>query len=180
MIVIKELNHVTWPHFVTLFESDKNCSECWCLNHRESAGCPTGAQAKEQMKILCDQDKVNGLLAFQEQSCVGWIAIDPMDRLFGHDCQSSGKAKEWAIHCIFVRHTHRNLGVSKSLIDGAISYAKDKGASLISAFPIPEKNHMKFPLHEAEFSGRLSSFLKLGFKPVKEISDFYLRMELEV
>jgi hypothetical protein len=46
-----------------------------------------------------------------------------------------------------------------------VEFAKSNGAKLISAFPIPEENRNRFPVNEAEFSGRLSTYLKFGFKP---------------
>lgn len=90
MISIKNLTENTWEDFVSLMQTDAQCSECWCLNHRESAGCPTGAAAQTKMKQLTAENKVGGLLAYQDQECIGWIAIDPMAELIGHDCQPSG------------------------------------------------------------------------------------------
>lgn len=179
MIAVKKLTSDTWNDFVSLVQTDAQCSECWCLNHREPAGCPTGAAAQTKMQQLTTENKVGGLLAYQDQKCVGWIAIDPMTELVGHDCQSSGKPNEWSIHCIFVRDGFRGQGISTELIRAAIDFAKSKGAKLISAFPIPSVNRNRFPANEAEFSGRFSTYSKLGFKPVGTESEFYQRVELE-
>ncbi|MBK7960651.1 MAG: GNAT family N-acetyltransferase [Bdellovibrionales bacterium] len=97
----------------------------------------------------------------------------------GIGCQPSGKPNEWSIHCIFVRDGFRGQGVSTDLIRAAIDCAKANGASLISAFPIPSENRKRFPVNEAEFSGRFSTYSKMGFRPVGESSDFYQRMELD-
>ncbi len=178
-VIVQELSSENWNGFVSLMESDKQCSECWCLNHRESVGCPTGKAAQDKMQKLAAENQVGGFLAFQAQLCVGWIAIDPMSELVGHDCQSSGKSNEWSIHCLFIKEGFRGHGISKQLISAAIEFAKSKGAKIISAFPIPEENRKRFPVNEAEFSGRQSTYLKLGFKPAGEASEFYQRMELE-
>lgn len=175
----KPLALSNWNDFVALMKVDSQCSECWCLNHREPAGCPTGVAAQNKMQKLTAQNKVSGLLAYQDKECVGWIAIDPMSELVGHDCQPSGKPNEWSIHCIFVRDEFRGQGVSTQLIQAAIEYAKANGANLVSAFPIPSENRNNFPVNEAEFSGRFSTYFKLGFKPVAKSSAFYQRMELE-
>ncbi|MBL7671762.1 MAG: GNAT family N-acetyltransferase [Bdellovibrionaceae bacterium] len=176
---IQELSSETWNDFVSLMSTDSQCTECWCLNHREPAGCPTGSAAKEKMQEMTDKKKVGGLLAYQDKECIGWIAVDPLAELVGHDCQPSGKPNEWSIHCIFVRDGFRGQGVSTDLIRAAIDFAKANGASLISAFPIPSENRKRFPVNEAEFSGRFSTYSKMGFKPVGESSDFYQRMELD-
>jgi GNAT superfamily N-acetyltransferase len=135
--------------------------------------------AQEKMKQLTDKNKVGGLLAYSGTDCVGWLSIDPMTEMVGHDCQSSAKPNEWSIHCIFVKDGFRGLGISSVLIRAAIKFAKSKGAMLISAFPIPSENRSRFPVNEAEFSGRFSTYSKMGFKPSGESSDFYQRMELE-
>lgn len=119
-------------------------------------------------------------MAYENQECIGWIAIDPMTELIGHDCQASAKPNEWSIHCIFVKDGFRGKGLSNKLISAAIEYAKDRAASIISAFPIPEEHREKFPANEAEFSGRFSTYSKMGFVPQGETSDFYKRMELVI
>jgi GNAT superfamily N-acetyltransferase len=101
-----------------------------------------------------------------------------MTELMGHDCQTSGKPGEWAIHCIFVKDGFRGQGISTKLIQAASGIAKENGAKLVSAFPIPDANRSKFPPNEAEFSGRYSTYAKLGFKAAGAGSDFYQRMEL--
>ncbi len=176
---IKNLDLTTWSDFVSLMQSDKQCSECWCLNHRKPEGCATGDAAKEEMKVLTTQHAAHGLLAYLGDVCIGWIAVDPIPELVGHDMRSTGKTGEWSIHCMFIRDRFRGKGISSQLIQAAVAYAKSNGASLISAFPIPHSNRERFPVGEAEFSGRFSTFQKLGFEPDGPSSDFYQRMEHE-
>lgn len=140
-------------------EADEQCRDCWCLNHREPAGCPTGPEAKKKMKDLVSAGEVHGLLAYLGHKPVGWIAIDPLQRLVGHDCHRD--TPEWSIHCLFVRDGSRGQGLSQLLIEAAIDFAASHGATLISAFPIPAQNRMKFPSGVAEFSGRLSTYENL-------------------
>jgi GNAT superfamily N-acetyltransferase len=176
---IKQLSKDTWTDFVALMLTDSQCSECWCLNHREPAGCPTGIVAQQKMLQFTTENRVGGLLAYQDQECVGWIAVDPIADLVGHDCQPTGKLNEWSIHCLFIKDGFRGQGISKQLISAAIQFAKSKGAKLVSAFPIPEENRSRFPVNEAEFSGRYSTYSKLGFVSVDDASEFYQRMELK-
>lgn len=179
-VVIEQLTRANWENFEQLFSTSEQCRECWCLNHREPAGCATGILAKEKMRNLVSTGKAQGLLAYLDKDCIGWIAIDPMSELVGHDCQSTGKVNEWSIHCLFVRDGFRGQGVSAHLIQAAIQHARANGAKLISAFPIPSENRNRFPANEAEFSGRLSSYTKLGFGTIGAPSEFYQRVELEL
>lgn len=178
-IETKAISADTWNDFVSLMQTDTQCSECWCLNHREQRGCATGILAQKKMQKLIEENKVGGLLAYQDQICIGWIAIDPISKLVGHDCQPSGKLNEWSIHCIFVKDGFRGQGISSELIRPAIEFAKSHGAKLISAFPIPSAKRSQFPVNKAEFSGRFSTYLKMGFIPSEEHSEFYQRMELK-
>ncbi len=179
-IQIRQLSSETWHDFSVLMQGDAQCSECWCLNHREPTGCATGLAAKEKMRELTAERRTRGLLAYSGLDCVGWLAVDPMAELVGHDCHSSGQLGEWAIHCVFVKDSFRGKGLATTLIQAGVLFAKEQGASIVSAFPIPEVNRCRFPANVAEFSGRYSTFSKLGFRPEGEASEFYQRMELEV
>lgn len=179
MIEIRELTHKNWDDFVSLMETDRQCADCWCLNHRKPAGCATGSAAKEIMKALPVEQKVCSLVGYANSECVGWISIDPMSSLVGHDLQATGKDHEWSIHYIFIKEGFRGQGLSTRLIQSAIEYAKSNGVKVISAFPIPPENQSRFPKDEAEFSGRFSTYKKIGFTPVGQASELYQRMELE-
>lgn len=39
MIAIKELTKAARADFVSLMQTDAQCSHCWCLNHRAPTGC---------------------------------------------------------------------------------------------------------------------------------------------
>jgi hypothetical protein len=101
------------------------------------------------VSLRSTEKKVRGLLVYQVQTCIGWIAIDPMIGLVGHDCQTSGNTNEWSIHCLFLKEVFRGKGIST-------------------------RRHV----NEAEFSGRRSTYSKFGFRPAGKTSDFYQRMEL--
>jgi GNAT superfamily N-acetyltransferase len=175
--MIKPLSSAAWKDFVSLMESDAQCVDCWCLNHRDKDS-TTGPLAKERMRQLVSAGEAKGLLAYRGANCVGWISVDPINTLHGHDCQDSGKESEWSIHCIFIKDGFRTLGISTRLITAAIEYARSNGAKIISAFPIPEEHRSRFPVNEAEFSGRYSTYAKLGFVTQQSFDNFYQRMEL--
>lgn len=179
LISLKSLSTETWNDFATLMRTDSQCKECWCLNHRQPPGCPTGDAAQKKMQSLTENNLVHGILAYQGNECIGWIAVDSISELHGHDCQTTGKDDEWSIHCLFVKDGHRGKGVSTHLIHAAMKYSKEQGAQIVSAFPIPSEQRHRFPENAAEFSGRYSTFVKLGFKAAGEGSSFYQRMEFQ-
>lgn len=179
MIEVRKLTQQNWPDFVQLMESDRQCRECWCLNHRVSADkVSVGQAARAEMQSLVAQEKVSGLLGYFQERCCAWISVDPMSVLAGHDCQGTARSQEWAIHCVYIDPSFRGRGFSRQLIQHAVNLAANQGASLVSAFPIPAVSRTSFPKDLAEFSGRESTYRALGFAPAGELSDFYQRYEL--
>src|SRR5690606_41562427 len=82
--------------------------------------------------------------------------------------------------CLYIHPKFRGQGISGGLIEAAVDLAKEKGATEILAFPIPEDARRHFPEHDGEFSGRMSSYRKLGFRTGERINDFYQVMSLDV
>ena len=148
------------------------------MNHRlPSAQVIVGEAARSSLKNSISTGKAKSILAFAEQKCVGWCAVDSTAEQPGHDyyLESPANASQdiWSIHCLYIHPDFRGMGISTNLLKHAVELAKNAGAVEVLGFPIPEETRHKFPLHDAEFSGRLSSYLKLGFKEKKRLNDFY-------
>src|SRR3989338_2386697 len=176
-IEIKKLTPEKWTDLVQLFETSEKCKECWCMNHRlPPKNEIIGAPAKEALKELVNKKAAFGALAYFDKKCVGWCAVDPIKKQPGHDYYLESKKNHtknvWSIHCLYLHPKFRGQGISKLLIQKAIEIAKSEGAAKVLAFPIPEENKSKFPSHEAEFSGRYSTFVKLGFKKNEQLNNF--------
>jgi GNAT superfamily N-acetyltransferase len=79
-----------------------------------------------------------GILVYDGSVPVGWCSVAPASSLralhAAHESTPYGSV--WAIICFFVPRSHRGQGVTKALIEGAISYAKTQGASHIEAYPV--------------------------------------------
>jgi GNAT superfamily N-acetyltransferase len=151
------------------------------MNHRlPTEQAVTGEVARGQLQNLIGGGQARGLLAYRESQCVGWCAVDPLTTQPGHDYvieTNDTDPQTWSIHCIYVRPDCRGLGVSSRLIDASVEFAHANGAETVLAFPIPPESKGKFPKHEAEFSGRFSSFQKRGFSVKQQLNDFYCVME---
>jgi GNAT superfamily N-acetyltransferase len=156
MITIENVSKHNWPSLVQLFEGSKECSDCWCMNHRRNpSNCPNGTAAKNALLEEINSGKAYGLLAFINGKPCGWCAVDPVNTQIGHDYfleSVDGKySAAWMIHCLYVDPAHRGAGISKALISAAIDLAKFHGAKELLAFPIPENFSNKFPKDIAEF-----------------------------
>lgn len=184
-LLVEQLSSANWEHFEDLFSGCEQCRECWCLNHRVTPDeVVTGENAKVKMKTMTAEGKVGGLLGFVGDECAAWISVDPIETQVGHDYViergSAGNVGAWAIHCVYIAPAYRGKGLSRTLIEKATEFARDKGATSVLAFPIPSETRSKFPKDDAEFSGRYSTFVKAGFEDREQLNLFYLVMEMDL
>jgi GNAT superfamily N-acetyltransferase len=183
-ILCKPLTEDLLDGLASLFATSRECSLCWCMNHRlPPAGEIQGEPAKDKMRELTQEKKLWGILAFDKETCVGWCAIDPILNQPGHDYAFWKHAKKcadtWSVHCLYLHPKYRGQGISTLLVRHAVALAEANGAKSILSFPIPREMRDKFPEHDGEFSGRMSTFAKIGFVPTERINDFYQVMELD-
>lgn len=178
MISIEQVTQSNWSSLEELFLASPECSECWCMNHRsDPKNCPTGNKAKDALCSEILAGRAHGLLALADGVPAGWCAVDAIKTQIGHDyyleTENARSSDAWMIHCLYVDPRQRGKGISRQLVEAASSVAKENGASAVLAFPIPENSAGKFPKDIAEFSGRLSTFIKLGFELCERLNDFY-------
>lgn len=195
---IRRLSRETWSDFARLFEQDRMTSQCWCLNHRvqvhnlviESEAkaimqdwvCP-----KRTLRAVTSEDvaapTVHGLLLYEKsdesEDVIGWVGVEPLSSLIGHDCSQDAQESEWSIHCVYLLKNFRSKGLTGQLIKAAIDLARDNGAKLISAFPCPRDQEEGMP-ESMRFGGRIDAYLAAGFQIKNTLSDLYQRLELRL
>ena len=182
-VQIKDINSENFADLCDLFNTSRECQLCYCMSHRrEPKEELQGVAAANELQSLVGAGKVFGLLAYEGEKCVGWCGFDPLESQPGHDYNFWKHAEKgasiWSIHCLYVRPEQRNTKLSTRLIEAATKRAQELGAKKLLAFPIPEGKRHHFPEHDGEFSGRLSTYKKLGYKTGPKINDFYQVMEL--
>lgn len=198
---VKKLTRETWLDFVHLFEQDRMTAQCWCLNHRvpvselviegeaklamQARICPPKKlRLVTESDVAQNADPAQGLLLYEvdesgAQHAIGWLGLEPLASLVGHDCAQDAQEGEWSIHCIYLLKEQRGQGFSQKLISSAIDMAKSNGARLISAFPCPREQEAGMP-ESMRFAGRIDSFLAAGFQLKNTISDLYQRVEYQI
>jgi GNAT superfamily N-acetyltransferase len=68
----------------------------------------------------------------------------------------------WAVTCIFVRAGFRRQGISHALANGAVDFARSRGARALEAYPILTKGVITEELHV----GTLEAFASAGFREI--------------
>ena len=117
-------------------------SVCWCLSHRLDAKTNrslTGRARGEYVKMLCGRRVAPGVLAYADGEVAGWAAVAPRSDLpFARSAKipDVDDLPVWSVWCIRVRPGYRGRGISHTLLDGAVAYARSRGAPAIEGYPV--------------------------------------------
>lgn len=176
-LTIHPLTPDRWDDLVDLFQTDSMTRNCWCMATRLSGSELREFKAETRKKMFASLVKQGapGLLAYQAEKPVGWIAVGPrnMTPEWNKGRKSSAVEAEtdatdpacWAATCFFVRSGHRKAGMTAELLEAGIGHAKKNGASRLEACPMS---------HEDKRStvgmcvGALRVFERAGFETVLE------------
>ena len=118
-----------------------DASVCWCLSHRVDAATNRSLQGPERgeyVKQLLRRRVKPGVLAYDATEVVGWAAVAPRSELpFARSTKIPhvDDLPVWSIWCIRVRPGHRGRGISHALLEGAVDYARTRGAPAVEGYP---------------------------------------------
>jgi len=175
-LTVQPLTPERWPDLEALFNA-KGCSVargCWCMFYRRSGSrgpLPKGtteAQAnRAALKALVDSGEPPGLIGYRGKVPVGWVSIGPRDDYAKLRRSPVMKPVDdlpvWSIICFVVPSQYRRQGVARSLLDGAIAYAKKRGATLLEAYPVDKPDRSS---DDAMWFGAKSMYDAVGFEEV--------------
>lgn len=115
---------------------------CFCLSYRIGSTenrALRGPERAERVRELCRHDPPPGVIAHLDGVPVGWAALHPRrDTSFARNrlIPQIDDLDVWSLWCIRVRPGYRKQGISHALLDGAVSYAKKRGAPAIEGYPV--------------------------------------------
>jgi GNAT superfamily N-acetyltransferase len=147
-------------------------SVCWCLSHRLDSKLNTalvGPARGEYVRKLCRRKVAPGVLAYDDGEVVGWAAVAPRSEL---PFERSTKIPHvddlpvWSVWCIRVRPGHRRRGISHALLEGAVAYARSRGAPAVEGYPVDNQGE-KVDLTMA-YVGTRALFERAGFTKVAD------------
>jgi len=164
------------------FSNNPDWSGCYCYFHY----CPgstqdwmarTKKQNREASKSLILSRKLNGFLAYDNDTPIGWINVDlkenylklPIDK----EIEGSIKGTIASIVCFLIAPTYRKKGIARKLLQESIKQLKNKGIKIIESYPRvgdlsdAHSYHGPFSLYKAE-----------GFKVVKELENIYVMQKI--
>ena len=145
---------------------------CWCLSYRIPSKenlALQGPARGERVRQLVREDPPPGVLACEGDTVVGWAAVHPRaDTTFARNRKIPriDDLEVWSLWCIRVRPGHRGQGIAHSLVDGAVRFARERGAPVIEGYPV-DNDGRKVDLTMA-YVGTRRLFERAGFTKVAD------------
>ena len=160
-----------WEDLVALFGARGACGGCWCMWWRLARSAfakGKGAGNRRALRKIVGAGGVPGLIAYCDGTPAGWCSIAPRE---DYPVLSRSRVLApvdgrpvWSIVCFFVAKPFRRTGLTAALIEGALAYAKKRGASIVEGYPVePRKGSMPDAF---AYTGLASSFRRAGFAEV--------------
>lgn len=176
-----------WDDLAEFFGPRGATSYCWCTWWRSTAaefktGCESGgAGNREILHRLTAEGQVPGLLAYapdEPNTPLGWASVAPRTQLRRVGRSRNYKPGDgddiddetvWSLVCFWIPRVNRGRGVAKALLDGAVAYAFEHGASAVDAYPV-DTGAKRAPVADI-FTGTVAMFREAGFKQVLRRSE---------
>ncbi|QUQ70893.1 GNAT family N-acetyltransferase [Kutzneria sp. CA-103260] len=177
------LTEQTWPALQELLGPQGGASGCWCMWFRRTANDfkrNKGEPNRQALGELVGSGEPVGLLALDAGGkAVGWAAVAPrlahirLDRsaVAAPPDPREDLSDVWSVTCFFVHRTARGTGITRSLLDAAVTYAAEHGARCIEGYPTTVSRGTPAPGLEGEhkqvstlYHGTLTMFLDAGFE----------------
>lgn len=164
-----------WDDVVRLFGPRGACAGCWCMFPRNtsSEGATSGEPNRRAFQKLVRQGPPPGVLAYDGDQPVGWVAIAPRAeyRRFERSrvLAPVDDREVWSVPCFFVARSHRGRGLTVALLRAACEWARHHGARIVEGYPVDTKG--KVYAATFAFHGLPSAFAAAGFREVLRRSD---------
>lgn len=140
---------------------------CSCMRWRLASGdyrrSTKESRVSKLQGLVLNQQPV-GVLAYLEGEPVGWCSVAPRGQYVALERYKAlprlDEAPVWAVVCFFVDSRARRQGVTLALLEGAVAYAKRKGAKIVEGYPVEAGSGLY------TYMGSPGTFKRAGFKDV--------------
>jgi GNAT superfamily N-acetyltransferase len=169
---IHPLTRERWDDLVTVFDRPGDPKGCWCMFYRvrgRDFEPRWGRGNRDDFRGVVADGPPPGLLAYRDGEPVGWCAVAPRaDYLRILNSRVLKPVDEdpgvWSIVCFYVIRAERGGGLAAALLEAAVGYAADQGATAVEGYP---KDTAGSTRHANEvFVGSMSMFVAAGFEEV--------------
>lgn len=141
-IAVRPVTKENWDDFVRLFASRGGPHYCWCTPYRVRGNERLkNDERKASMLDLVDAGTPIGVLAYDGDEPIGWCSIAPresyvkLERSRTMHRKTPPQTPTWTVLCFFIARPHREQGVARALLEGAVAYARSQGAKVVEGYP---------------------------------------------
>jgi len=174
-LAFRPLTPDLWTDFERLFGPRGACGGCWCTFWKLRGKAyeeNTGEPARQMQRSIVEAGTVPGLLAFDDDRPVGWIAVEPRSAYekLAHSriLKPVDESNVWSVTCFFVEKQARRQGLTVELLKAAVEYVRDQGGKIVEGYPVDAQKNMPAPFI---YTGTAAAFQKAGFVEVARRSE---------
>jgi hypothetical protein len=177
----------TWDDFAELVEANNGVwGGCWCMAfHPEGVGAghtPEGNREAKRAHTL--RGTVHQVLVYDGETCVGWCQFGSpaeLPNIKNPATYANGVVRlpDWRIGCIFTGSKHRERGVARAAVAGALEAIKAAGGGVVEAYPeqtVDRRPQRGSYLH----TGPEELFVQFGFARDRQIAKWRWVMRTEL
>ena len=174
-ITVRPLTPERWPDLEAVFAA-RGCSVargCWCMYYRRSgaqvggAGTSRAKGNRAALRKIVDGGDPPGLIAYRGKEPIGWVSLAPREayeKLARSPVMKPVDERPvWSIVCFVVPSEHRGEGVARALLQGAVRYARKRGARIVEAYPVDKARRSS---DTSMWFGAKSMYDRAGFTEV--------------
>lgn len=168
---VRPLTSKNWRDLETLFGPKGACAGCWCMYwrlRRSTWAKQKGEKNRRAFRKIVDAGEPAGVLAYDGDKPVGWCSVAPRQDFVTLEnsriLQPVDDQPVWSLPCFFVAREYRRKGVTFLLLEGAVEYARKRGAKIVEGYPQDPKSGQMADVFA--WTGFASAFKKVGFTEV--------------
>jgi GNAT superfamily N-acetyltransferase len=183
-IAIHPVTPERWDDLERLFGPGGASGGCWCMWFRRRASEFAKAKARENkadMRAMVEAGEEPGLIAYVDGEPAGWISLDRRERYARIENSRLFKRLDdkpvWSVVCFVIGKAYRRSGLSQRLLEGAIEYARGRGATTLEAYPVEPDGALT---GDRGYQGIRSVFDRAGFREVARAANGRPVMRLEL
>ena len=169
-----------WDDLVTVFgRRGQDPSWCWCqlfLSSGADQPAPPSEMADNRRALrqeITHAAVPPGLIAYVEGRPAGWTRVGPrsgLPRVAANRALARvlGESPDaWWVACLAIDSHHRRTGVGTALLEAAVCYARDHGATAVEGHPVDVAALKASRVSgSALYTGTLAMFVAAGFSEV--------------
>ncbi len=159
-----------WSDLVAAFgRRGEDSSWCWCRRFLEKSE-PVGDNREALRREITDASVPPGLIAYVDGQPVGWTRVGPRSDFPGVSGNRAlakvlkDEPGAWWVTCFVVDSRYRRSGVASALLNAAVDFARERGATAVEGHPVDVAGLRASRVGgSALFTGTVAMFSAAGF-----------------